>query len=233
MLNSTEQIPTDAPAVTGREQALHEQATSQLRALLVEGFIAPGSKLNERALAERMALSRTPVREAIKRLAAEGLVELITNRGAIAVQLSELDVQHTFEVMAGLEGQSGELAAQRITTAELNEIRAQHFEMMAAYTRRDLSRYYQINARIHELINSAAKNPVLASTYRQVNARIQALRFRSNQDEDKWLQAVGEHEAMIQALERRDGAALRILLVNHLLNKRAAVLALIKNHGNQ
>ena len=67
----------------------------------------------------------------------------------------------TFEVIAGLEGQSGELAAQRITEAELAEIRALHYEMMAAYTRRDLSAYYRLNASIHEKINLAARNPVL------------------------------------------------------------------------
>jgi hypothetical protein len=76
-------------------------------------------------------------------------------------KLTEADVRHTFEVMAGLEGQSGELAAQRITDAELAEIRAMHFEMMAAWTRRDLSSYYRLNALIHSAINAAARNPVL------------------------------------------------------------------------
>jgi DNA-binding GntR family transcriptional regulator len=167
---------------------------SRLRQMLVESRIAPGAKLNERELSEVLNVSRTPLREAIKMLAAEGLVELLPNRGAIAVELTEADVRHTFEVMAGLEGQSGELAAQRITDAELAEIKAMHFEMMAAWTRRDLSSYYRLNALIHSAINAAANNPVLGATYRQVNARLQALRFRSNQDEDKWNRAVEEHD---------------------------------------
>jgi DNA-binding GntR family transcriptional regulator len=75
--------------------------------------------------------------------------------------------------MAGLEGQSGELAATRITDGELAEIRAMHFEMMAAYTRRDLPGYYRLNAAIHNAINTAARNPVLSVAYRQVNARLQ------------------------------------------------------------
>jgi DNA-binding GntR family transcriptional regulator len=176
----------------------------RLRQMLVEGRIAPGAKLNERELSEVLNVSRTPLREAIKMLAAEGLVELLPNRGAIAVELTEADVRNTFEVMAGLEAQSGELAAQRITDAELDEIRAMHFEMMAAWTRRDLSNYYRLNALIHGAINAAAKNPVLTATYRQVNARLQALRFRSNQDEGKWKRAVGEHEKMVEALAARD-----------------------------
>ncbi len=203
---------------------LHEQVANRLRQMLVEGRIAPGAKLNERELSEVLAVSRTPLREAIKMLAAEGLVELLPNRGAIAVELSEEDVVNTFEVMAGLEAQSGELAAERITDAELSEIRAMHFEMMAAYTRRDLSNYYRLNAAIHRAINAAAKNPVLADTYDRVNARLQALRFRSNQDEDKWKSAVHEHEQMVQALAARDPLAMRAVLASHLKNKLSVVL---------
>jgi len=203
---------------------LHEQVAQRLRQMLVEGRIPPSAKLNERELTEVLQVSRTPLREAIKMLAAEGLVELLPNRGAIAVSLSETDVRNTFEVMAGLEAMSGELAAQRITEDELAEIKAMHFEMMAAYTRRDLSAYYGLNARIHTAISAAARNPVLAATYSQVNARLQALRFRSNQDGEKWKRAVKDHEKMIEALSARDSAAMREVLLNHLQNKRDVVL---------
>lgn len=213
-----------AEVITIPRSALHEQVAQRLRQMLVEGQVAPGAKLNERELAQLLQVSRTPLREAIKMLAAEGLVELLPNRGAIAVELTEGDVLNTFEVMAGLEAQSGELAAQRITDAELAEIQAMHFEMLAAYTRRDLSTYYSLNSRIHAAINAAAKNPVLSAVYRQVNARLQALRFRSNQDGEKWKRAVQEHDRMIQALAERDGAAMREVLLTHLANKREVVL---------
>ena len=213
-----------AEIITIPRPTLHEQVAARLRQMLVENLITPGAKLNERELAEVLKVSRTPLREAIKMLAAEGLVELLPNRGAVAVLLGEDDVLHTFEVMAGLEALSGELAAERITDAELAEIRALHFEMMACYTRRDLSNYYRINATIHRAINAAAKNPVLTRTYTQVNARLQALRFRSNQDEDKWARAVQEHEQMVQALSARDGAALRRVLTEHLQHKREVVI---------
>ena len=131
----------------------------------------------------------------------------------------------TFEVMAGLEGISGMLAAERITDSELNEIQALHFEMMAAYTRRDLSTYYRLNASIHRTIHAAAKNPVLSATYEQVNARLQALRFKSNQDDDKWHSAVQEHTQMIDALQARQPQVLRDVLVRHLEHKRDVVLA--------
>ncbi len=208
--------------------ALHDQVAARLRSMLVEGRIAPGAKLNERELCEQLRVSRTPLREAIKLLAAEGLVDLLPNRGAVAVRLTEADVLNTFELLAALEGMSGELAAQRVTDDELAELRALHYEMMACFARRDLSGYYRINARIHTAINEAAKNPVLASTYRGINARVQSLRFRTNQNEAKWKHAVAEHEQMIEALAAHDALAMRRLLVGHLLRKRDTVLDLLR-----
>jgi DNA-binding GntR family transcriptional regulator len=211
--------------------SLHEQAATRLRQMLVEGAIAPGAKLNERELSELLQVSRTPLREAIKMLASEGLVELLPHRGAIAVALDEQAVRDTFEVMAGLEALSGELAARRITDEELAEIRATHYEMLAAYTRRDLSAYYRLNAQIHRAINAAAKNPVLSATYERINARLQALRFRSNQDGAKWKNAMREHEQMMEALAARDAAGMRKVLATHLNNKLDVVLELLHASG--
>jgi DNA-binding GntR family transcriptional regulator len=209
-------------------QNLHEAIFQKLRLLLVEGKIAPGSKLNERELAESLHVSRTPIREAIRRLAADGLVELIANRGAIAVQLSLADVIHTFDVIADLEGFSGELAAKNISDAALSELEALQYEMMASYARRDLSTYYKLNLRIHHLINQAANNPVLTKLFSQVNARIEALRFRSNQDGVKWEKAVEEHQEMLDALKARDPARMRKIMMTHVQNKRDVVIQLLK-----
>lgn len=209
-------------------QNLHEAIFQKLRLLLVEGKIAPGSKLNERELAESLHVSRTPIREAIRRLAADGLVELIANRGAIAVQLSLADVIHTFDVIADLEGFSGELAAKNITNTALSELEALQYEMMASYARRDLSTYYKLNLRIHHLINQAASNPVLTKLFSQVNARIEALRFRSNQDGVKWEKAVEEHQEMLDALKARDPGRMRKIMMTHVQNKRDVVIQLLK-----
>jgi len=208
--------------------ALHDQVASRLRTMLIEGQIAPGAKLNERELSEQLRVSRTPLREAIKLLAAEGLVDLLPNRGAVAVKLTEADVVNTFELLATLEAMSGELAAQRITDEELAELRALHYEMLACFARRDLSGYYRINARIHSAINDAAKNPVLTNTYRAVNARVQSLRFRTNQNEAKWASAVAEHGRMIDALSAHDPVAMRQVLIEHLNRKRDTVLELLR-----
>ena len=207
---------------------LHQAVARRLRQRIVEGQLAPGDKLNERELSQSLQVSRTPLREAIKMLAAEGLVDLLPNRGAVVAVMSAQDVADTFELIAALEGQAGELAALRITPAALAELQALHYEMLAAFTRRDLPTYYRLNALIHSQINAAAGNRVLTQTWANINARLQALRFRSNFDEAKWQSAMAEHGQMIELLAARDADGLRRLMTTHLLHKRDAVLELMR-----
>jgi len=98
-------------------------------------------------------------------------------------------------------------------------------EIMPAHARQDLPAYYRVNHEIHDRINAAARNTVLTGIYLQLNARIQSLRFRSNLNQNKWNEAVKEHSAMLDALEKRDGAALRTVLQKHLPTKCEAVIA--------
>jgi DNA-binding GntR family transcriptional regulator len=219
--------PTDRAQVEPlsiRREALHAAASSRLRDLIVEGVFAPGTRLNERLLCERLGISRTPLREAYKVLSTEGLVELLPNRGAVVARMSIEDIESTFEVMSALEALSGELACQRIDDAEVHQIRALHYEMLACHARRDLPGYYRLNHAIHDAINAAARNSVLTHTYQQLNARLQALRFRSNFEHDKWDIAVREHNEMIEALSARDGPQLRDLLRQHVMNKCTVVV---------
>ncbi|MCZ7561274.1 MAG: GntR family transcriptional regulator [Burkholderiaceae bacterium] len=218
MQNTAESI------TSGERRPLHEEVAERLRELITEGRLGPGARLNERVLCEQIGVSRTPLREAFKVLAAERLVELSPNRGASVVALSRGDVEQLFELMGALEALSGELAAARRTEGEVDEIRALHFEMLAAHARRDLPAYYALNRRIHRAINRCARNAVLTETYDSINLRIQNLRFRSNFNRDKWDAAVREHERMLDALGAGDGAALRALLEEHLRHKRDAVL---------
>ncbi len=203
---------------------LLQRVAVRLRELLIQGVLAPGAKLNERELCERLGVSRTPLREAIRLLAAEGLITLDPGRGAFAPVLSLADVAHTFDVLAVLEGLSAELAAAQITAAELAELQELQQKMQSAFERHDLPQYYQANARVHDVLSAASRNPVLRATWKQLNARMHALRFRSNQDRVKWAQALQEHAQILEALQARDGLALRDLLVQHLRRKRDAVL---------
>ena len=211
--------------LTIARQGLSSAVTATLRNMIIEGVLAPGARLNERVLCDQLAVSRTPLREAFKTLEVEGLVAILPNRGAVVVEMSAADIAQTFDVMGALEGLSGQLACAHIDDDGVTELKAMHFEMLAAHARRDLPAYYRLNHAIHDGINKAAGNAVLTTTYVQINARIQSLRFRSNFNQEKWDIAVREHGAMIAALEQRDGEALRLLLQQHLRNKRDAVLA--------
>ncbi len=204
--------------------ALPEAAAERLRRLIIEGELAPGARLNERELSERLGVSRTPLREAFRMLAADGLLVQLPNRGAQVIALSTDDVRYAFEVMASLESLSGELATQRVTEGDISELRAMQAEMEAAHAEHDLPNYYRVNRAIHDRINAIAGNPVLTQTFRTLNMRLHALRFRSNLVPAKWDQAVAEHRDMIDALAARDGARLRDILARHLKAKLQAVL---------
>jgi len=205
-------------------QRLHDTVVDHLRNFIVEGVLAPGMKLNERELCERLGISRTPLREALKVLAAEGLVELSLNRGATVSRMTEGEIREMFELMSGLEAFSGELACERMTPAELAGIKSLHNEMLVCRAQNDLSGYYARNHAIHDRINEAARNTALRQVYVSLNRRLQALRFRSNFSTAKWDSAIREHEEMIRALEARDGRRMAEILRGHLLGKRDAVL---------
>lgn len=206
-------------------QALHLAVGDRLRRMITEGVLPPGAHLNERALCEQLGVSRTPLREALKSLAVERLIELLPNRGARVVTLSAADIADAFELLSGLEALAGELACERITQAEIDEIQALHATMHVCHAHGDLPGYFECNRRIHERINAAARNLSLVHMYQSVNRRLQALRFRSNLHAGKWERAMAEHDAMLQALQARDGVTLGRLLRAHLMAKCDVVLA--------
>lgn len=204
---------------------LHERIAERLRERIIDGRLLPGAHLNERVLCEQLQVSRTPLREAFRMLAGEGVIHLIPNRGAVVATLDRAEVDHAFELMASLEALSGELAAQRATEAEIQAVRRLQTAMEQAHARHDLARYYRINRDIHALLVRSARNPVLAETHERLNARLQALRFRSNLNRDKWDAAVAEHARMVALLEARDARGLSTLMRRHLRAKQATVTA--------
>jgi DNA-binding GntR family transcriptional regulator len=205
--------------------ALHDRIVERLHVLITEGELEPGERINERELADRLEVSRTPLREALRVLAAEKLVTISPNYGATVTQMTRQEIGDTFELMSALERFSGELACQRITEEELAEVRDAHEAMLSHWQRHDLPAYYRANQRIHDLINRAARNEALRQTYLSLNRRLHPLRLSSNRSEAKWRKAVEEHREMMAALEARDGSGLGALMERHLLEKRDAVLA--------
>jgi DNA-binding GntR family transcriptional regulator len=203
---------------------LHAEVVSAIRAMLLEGEIPPGTRIPERELCERLQISRTPLREALKVLAAEGLVQLLPNRGSRAAKLTDKDVRDLFEVCQGLEALAGELACERIGDAQIAAIEAAHSEMVQHHREGDLVGYYRCNRFIHEAIVLAADNPVLGGLYESVTARIRRARYVTPMTPARWLLAIQEHEAILNMLKRRDGFGLAHILRTHLRHKREEVI---------
>jgi len=203
---------------------MHDEVVSRLRHILTEGEIAPGARIPERELCASLGISRTPLREALKVLAAEGLVVLLPNRGSRAAKLTQKDVKELFEVCEALEATAGELACPRISDQQLQEIAALQLDMVEHYRARDLLSYYRCNRQIHECIVRAADNAVLAGFYESVAARIRRARFIIPMNPEHWALAVQEHEGILNALQRRDARGLAHILRTHLRRKREEVV---------
>ena len=224
-----EQAGPDAGPIA--RPSLHDQLTGRLRTLIVEGELAPGTRVPERELCDRFQVSRTPLREALKVLASEGLLELAPNRGARVAQLTVEAVEELFPVMGALEALAGELAARRITTEGLAEVRALHYQMVLHYERGELAPYFRLNQQIHERILDWAGNPTLVTLYRGLAGRIRRARYVANMTRDRWAQAVAEHEEILRALEARDGVALAQVLKRHLRNKCETVIEALQSEA--
>lgn len=211
------------------KEFVHNTLLDQLREVFISNEIPGGGKVPEAALCERFDVSRTPLREALKVLAAEGHVELLPNRGARVRELSLEEVEGLFAVAGALEALAGEQACERITPDELEALAALHHQMKDAYQRQDMAPYYALNRQIHEAIVRATRNPVLVAQYGMVNARIRQVRFASPMTPAIWSRAMAEHEGMLNALQRRDSAAMAGILKTHLKHKSEAIVQAMRD----
>ena len=220
----SETVP--ATASDAPDQSLHDEILTRLRDHIVEGNIPDGGRIPERQLCEMLGISRTPLREALKVLAAEGLIDLLPNRGARVRQLSRRDLDELFDLMGGLESLAGRLACENITDAEIAEIERLDYEMYGYYLHRDMHNYFQTNQRIHEKIVEASRNETLRAAYANFAGRIRRVRYSANfaRKRQRWGEAMREHEAILDALRRRAASELSDILFHHLRAKRTAAL---------
>ena len=195
---------------------LTRRVADAVRDMIIQDEIKAGERIRERTLAQRLNVSRTPLRESLKILATEGLVELLPNRGAVVVDPSAEEIHDMLRVLAALEALAGELACARASEAELAEIKARHYEMLADYARGDRLAYFKRNQSIHLALVAASKNKCLIETHARINAQLYRVRYRSNLQSERWHTAIEEHELILKHLMARDAPALAHTLGNHL-----------------
>ncbi len=200
-------------------RSLHDEIAEGLREMIVRGELKAGEKAPEAALCSRFGVSRTPMREAFKALAAEGLIRLVPNRGAVVAKITREEVAELFPIMGALEGLAGELACARISNARVARIRRLHEQMVGYYERGEIAPYYRLNRAIHEAIFEAAGNATLSALFQNLLVRSSTVRFTATKSSARWAEAIADHEAMLTALEARDGAGLGRILRDHMRHK--------------
>ncbi|WP_238935043.1 GntR family transcriptional regulator [Pseudomonas typographi] len=211
---------------------MHSETVDHLRDMIVSGELGPGQKIPEKELCARFDISRTPLREALKALAAEGMVELLPQRGAQVATITDQELQELFPIIASLEALACELACETITPAQLQAITTMHQAMVGAYHESRHLDYSRLNRAIHFAIFEAAGNASLLALYKSLELRIRNIRHTVRQRPDDWKQAVNEHEKILKALTDRDGSRLAKLMRQHVMSTARTVRHSIDELGD-
>ncbi|MDB5536824.1 MAG: transcriptional regulator, GntR family [Devosia sp.] len=206
-----------------QQGALHLNVSDALRDMIVAGDLAPGSKVREPELCERFGISRTPLREALKVLASEGLIQLMPRRGAYVAQITQAEIDELFPIMAALEALAGELAVARLTDKDISKFRKLHDQLFACHVSGNEKDYLRLNREIHRELFTVAANSALQAMYEQLLVRTHAVRFVARKSSEQWGRAVEDHRAILAAIEERDGKRLAELLRDHLLGTASDV----------
>jgi DNA-binding GntR family transcriptional regulator len=216
LIPTTQDHPAASPAGPIVRRTLHDEVVSRVRDMIIEGVLAPGTRIHEGQIGAGLGVSRTPLREALKALASEGLVDLVPSRGAVVHRFSPKDVEDMLTVLGTLEALAGRLACTHATDEQIREMRRLHDEMMRLYERRDRLDYFKTNQSIHSAFIRLSGNGALVYVHELLQARLKRIRFIGHEGPEKWAAAVAEHEEMIRSLEARDGDRLAAALTGHM-----------------
>jgi len=194
-----------------------EQLSDAIEELIVTGSFGPGTRLDEQELADRFAVSRTPVREALIQLAAIGMVEIRPRRGAVVAEIGSDRLCEMFEVMAELEAMCGRLAARRIGPTEQLALRAAHEACQSARDAGDADRYYQLNEDFHARIYAASHNGFLEEQALTLHRRLRPYRRLQLRVRNRMTTSFSEHGAVVEAILRGDGDVAAERLRSHVV----------------
>jgi DNA-binding GntR family transcriptional regulator len=199
-----------------RRPTLHDEVVGRLRDLIVEGRLAGGTRIHEGRLCEQLGVSRTPLREALKVLANEGLVDLLPNRGAVVRPVTAKDTRDLLRVLGRLEALAGELACAEATDDEIAELQAVHDRMLELHHAGNIMEYFKLNQVIHSGIVRFARNATLQALHETLQARVKRIRFVPHDFGVAADQPLREHQRMMDALVSRAGKRLGQLLDEHM-----------------
>ena len=219
------ELEIEAPLVPIRRRPLHDEATERIRDLIVEGRLAAGEWINEAELCQQLQISRTPLREAIKVLATEGLVELVPRRGARVAQLSLRELTDLFEALAGVEGLAAELAAERISATDLEKLHELQASIERSHKARNRLAYFHENHELHVAIVRCSGNSAIVDIHARLIARVRRARYQAILSEARWSASVEAHAQILAALARRDARRAGELMRQHVAHTSQVVRA--------
>ena len=191
----------------------------------MRGDLAPGESLFESEISEALGISRTPLREALKQLASEGLVELRLNRSAVVAPFRREQLLELFEAVSGIERCAAELAATRMVARDFERLEALQQKIEWHHDRGELRDYFETNQQIHSTIVGFARNAVLKSTHDILLPRAERARFFALSVQGRWDELVREHHDILTALKKKDGERAGKLLGYHVLRTGEIVAA--------
>lgn len=203
--------------------ALYQEVAERLRQRIYAHELAPGAWVDEQAIAEQYGISRTPLREALKVLASEGLVTLKPRRGCYVTEISEQDLDEIFPLMAMLEGRCAAETARRATAADLALLESIHRELEAHGKAARIEGFFEANQRFHAEIQRIANNHWLAHVIQDLRKVLKLTRLHSLTIEGRQQQSLIEHRLIMTALKARDVAASEKAMSDHLLSGRKAL----------
>ena len=203
--------------------SLHDDVASQLRNYIFDGHLRPGSFIDEVTLCELWSISRTPLREALKVLSAEGLVRHEPRRGCFVNEVTEQDLDDIFPVIALLEGRCAFDATQRATPADVKALDVWHQRLKQHAEAGRINDYYEANFAIHEAIIQLANNKWLAQTIADLRKILKLARLQQLHAPGRLNQSLKEHLAVFTALKAGDAAGADAAMRHHLLQQREAL----------
>lgn len=208
--------------------SLHDEVATQLRDQIFSGALPPGSFVDEVGLCVSLSISRTPLREALKVLAAEGLVRHEPRRGCFVNEVTEKDLDDIFPVIALLEGRCAFEAAANASDAEMNALAVLHERLQQAADAGQIQAYYDANLAIHEAIITLADNRWLAQSIADLRKILRLARLQQLHAPGRLAQSLSEHMAIYAALKARDSEGAEAAMRTHLTRQRVALRELAR-----
>ncbi|MBR4113901.1 MAG: GntR family transcriptional regulator [Anaerotignum sp.] len=209
---------------------LRDVVFNTLRDAILTGKLVPGERLMENQLAEKLGVSRTPVREALRMLELENLVELVPRKGAQVLDMSEKDIVNILEVRSALEGLATSVACKKMTKEDLQQLKNMEVDFEKAVAENDVEHFVDIDEDFHDLIFAATENDKLINIFR--NLRIQLYRYRMAQaknNETSMSTIVAHHRSIIRAIENHDSEEGASIAQGHIKYQTESILRFVRN----